>query len=144
VAIYREPPVWIFDEATSAPDSEAERTVKSNMERLLEGRTAFVIAHRLTTTPDANRICVLEQGQIVEQGTPRRTPTTTRPIRIPPSPAARPVATLARGRTQCRSAALGAVLRGRVTAAGNAFGLVSIDLEIFDRLGLIRWFDLLA
>jgi ABC-type multidrug transport system fused ATPase/permease subunit len=48
----------IFDEATSAPDSEAERVVKSNIDRLLEGRTAFVIAHRLTTTPDADLICV--------------------------------------------------------------------------------------
>ena len=52
-ALYHEPPVLIFDEATSAPDSEAERVVKSNMDRLLEGRTAFVIAHRLTITPDA-------------------------------------------------------------------------------------------
>ena len=59
----------IFDEATSAPDSEAERVVKTNMDRLLEGRTAFVIAHRLTTIRDAELICVLEQGQIVEQGT---------------------------------------------------------------------------
>jgi len=68
-ALYREPPVLIFDEATSALDSEAERVVKSNMDRLLEGRTAFVIAHRLTTIRDAELICVLEQGQIVEQGT---------------------------------------------------------------------------
>jgi ATP-binding cassette subfamily B protein len=68
-ALYREPPVLIFDEATSALDSEAERAVKSNMDRLLEGRTAFVIAHRLTTIRDADLICVLEQGQIVEQGT---------------------------------------------------------------------------
>jgi ATP-binding cassette subfamily B protein len=68
-ALYHEPPVLIFDEATSALDSEAERVVKSNMDRLLEGRPAFVIAHRLTTIRDADLICVLEQGQIVEQGT---------------------------------------------------------------------------
>jgi ATP-binding cassette subfamily B protein len=68
-ALYREPPILIFDEATSALDSEAERVVKSNMDRLLEGRTAFVIAHRLTTIRDADPICVLKQGQIVEQGT---------------------------------------------------------------------------
>jgi ABC-type multidrug transport system fused ATPase/permease subunit len=68
-AVYREPPVLIFDEATSVLDSEAERGVKSNMDRLLEGRTAFVIAHRLTTIRDADLICVPERGQIVEQGT---------------------------------------------------------------------------
>jgi len=68
-ALCHEPPVLIFDEATSAPDSEAERAVKSNMDRLLEGRPAFVIAHRLTTIRDADLICVLEQGQIVEHGT---------------------------------------------------------------------------
>jgi ABC-type bacteriocin/lantibiotic exporter with double-glycine peptidase domain len=68
-ALYREPPVLIFDEATSALDTEAERVVKSNMDRLLEGRTAFIIAHRLTTIRDADLICVLEQGQIVEHGT---------------------------------------------------------------------------
>jgi ABC-type bacteriocin/lantibiotic exporter with double-glycine peptidase domain len=67
-ALYREPPVLIFDEATSALDTEAERAVKSNMDRLLEGRTAFVIAHRLSTIRDADFICVLEQGQLVEQG----------------------------------------------------------------------------
>jgi ATP-binding cassette subfamily B protein len=57
-ALYHEPPVLIFDEATSALDSEAERVVKSNMDRLLEGRPAFVIAHRLTTIRDADLICV--------------------------------------------------------------------------------------
>ena len=67
-ALYREPPVLIFDEATSALDTEAERAVKSNMDRLLEGRTAFVIAHRLSTIRDADIICVLERGQLVEQG----------------------------------------------------------------------------
>jgi hypothetical protein len=54
---------------TSALDSEAKRVTRSNMDRLLKGRTAFVIAHRLTTIRDADLICVLEQGQIVEQGT---------------------------------------------------------------------------
>jgi ABC-type multidrug transport system fused ATPase/permease subunit len=68
-ALYREPLVLIFDEATSALDSEAERVIKSNMERLLEGRTAFVIAHRLAAIRDANLICVPEQGQLVEYGT---------------------------------------------------------------------------
>jgi len=68
-ALYHEPPVLIFDEATSALDSEAERAVKQNLDRLLEGRTAFVIAHRLSTVRDADIICVLEGGRLVEHGT---------------------------------------------------------------------------
>lgn len=67
-ALYHQPPVLIFDEATSALDSEAERAVRDNTARLLQGRTAFVIAHRLTTIRDADIICVLEQGRLVEQG----------------------------------------------------------------------------
>ena len=67
-ALYHQPPVLIFDEATSALDTEAERAVRQNTERLLQGRTAFVIAHRLTTIRDADIICVLEQGRLVEQG----------------------------------------------------------------------------
>ena len=67
-ALYHQPPVLIFDEATSALDTEAERAVKQNIDRLLEGRTAFVIAHRLTTIRDADIICVLEQGRLVEHG----------------------------------------------------------------------------
>jgi ATP-binding cassette subfamily B protein len=68
-AIYHQPPVLIFDEATSALDTEAERAVKQNMDRLLHGRTAFVIAHRLSTVRDADIICVLERGRLVERGT---------------------------------------------------------------------------
>ena len=67
-ALYHQPPVLIFDEATSALDTEAERAVRQNTDRLLKGRTAFVIAHRLTTIRDADLICVLEQGRLVEQG----------------------------------------------------------------------------
>ncbi len=67
-ALYHQPPVLIFDEATSALDTEAERAVRQNTDRLLQGRTAFVIAHRLTTIRDADIICVLEQGRLVEQG----------------------------------------------------------------------------
>jgi ABC-type bacteriocin/lantibiotic exporter with double-glycine peptidase domain/CRP-like cAMP-binding protein len=67
-ALYREPAVLIFDEATSALDSEAERAVKQNLDRLGEGRTAFVVAHRLSTIRDADIICVMEQGRIVERG----------------------------------------------------------------------------
>jgi ABC-type bacteriocin/lantibiotic exporter with double-glycine peptidase domain/CRP-like cAMP-binding protein len=68
-ALYHQPPVLIFDEATSALDTEAERAVKQNTDRLLEGRTAFVVAHRLSTIRDADVICVLEQGRLVEHGT---------------------------------------------------------------------------
>ncbi|HUH07553.1 MAG TPA: peptidase domain-containing ABC transporter [Egibacteraceae bacterium] len=68
-ALYREPPVLLFDEATSALDTESERTVKQNMDTVFEGRTAFVIAHRLSTVRDADLICVLEQGRLVEHGT---------------------------------------------------------------------------
>jgi ATP-binding cassette subfamily B protein len=63
------PRVLIFDEATSALDSETERLVQENMDRLFEGRTAIVIAHRLSTVRSADRIVVLDQGRIVEQGT---------------------------------------------------------------------------
>jgi subfamily B ATP-binding cassette protein MsbA len=61
--------VLLLDEATSALDSEAERTVTENLRRLLEGRTAFVVAHRLSTVRDADLIVVLEQGRIAETGT---------------------------------------------------------------------------
>ncbi|MFZ0043942.1 MAG: peptidase domain-containing ABC transporter, partial [Solirubrobacteraceae bacterium] len=67
-ALYREPAVLIFDEATSALDTEAERAVKQNLDRLGEGRTTFVVAHRLSTIRDADIICVLERGRIVERG----------------------------------------------------------------------------
>jgi len=68
-AIYQRPPVLIFDEATSALDTESERAVKEGIDQLLEGRTSFVIAHRLSTVRDADLILVLERGRLVEQGT---------------------------------------------------------------------------
>lgn len=67
-AVYLRPPVLILDEATSALDTESERAVKENMDRLLTGRTSFVIAHRLSTVADADLIMVLERGRLVEQG----------------------------------------------------------------------------
>ncbi|MEA2196095.1 MAG: ATP-binding cassette, subfamily bacterial HlyB/CyaB [Solirubrobacteraceae bacterium] len=68
-ALYRRPPVLIFDEATSALDTESERTVKRNLDRMLAGRTAFIVAHRLSTIRDADLILVLERGRLVEKGT---------------------------------------------------------------------------
>lgn len=68
-AVYSRPPVLIFDEATSSLDTESERAVKENIDQLLEGKTSFVIAHRLSTVRDADVILVLEKGRLVEQGT---------------------------------------------------------------------------
>jgi ATP-binding cassette subfamily B protein len=67
-AVFHQPPVLIMDEATSSLDTESERAVKENIDRLLEGRTSFVIAHRLSTVRDADLIVVLEKGRLVEQG----------------------------------------------------------------------------
>ncbi|MFL5581483.1 MAG: ABC transporter ATP-binding protein, partial [Gemmatimonadaceae bacterium] len=67
-ALYHRPPILVFDEATSALDSESERAVQDNLDRLLENRTAFIIAHRLSTVRNADTIVVLEQGRVVEQG----------------------------------------------------------------------------
>jgi subfamily B ATP-binding cassette protein MsbA len=68
-ALLRDPPILIFDEATSALDTESERLVQDAIERLLEGRTVFVVAHRLSTVQRADLIVVLEGGCIVERGT---------------------------------------------------------------------------
>jgi len=68
-ALLKNPPILILDEATSALDSESEKLVQSALERLLENRTALVIAHRLSTVQHANEIIVLDAGRIVERGT---------------------------------------------------------------------------
>jgi len=62
-------PILILDEATSALDSESERQVQAGLETLMQGRTTLVIAHRLSTIEKADRIVVLEQGEIIETGT---------------------------------------------------------------------------
>jgi ATP-binding cassette subfamily B protein len=67
-AVYNKPPILIFDEATSALDTESEKAVKENLDQLFEGRTSFVIAHRLSAVRDADLILVIEKGKIVEQG----------------------------------------------------------------------------
>lgn len=68
-AVLLNPRILILDEATSALDSESEALVQEALERLMENRTVFIIAHRLTTVRRADRILVLEQGKIVESGT---------------------------------------------------------------------------
>lgn len=68
-AILKNPPILILDEATSALDSESEKLVQQALERLMKGRTTLVIAHRLSTIRNADLICVLHEGRIVERGT---------------------------------------------------------------------------
>ena len=67
-ALITRPRILIFDEATSALDYESERIIQQNMKAICQGRTVIVIAHRLSAVRDANRIVVLDRGQIVEQG----------------------------------------------------------------------------
>ena len=68
-AAIADPPVLILDEATSSIDTRTERIVQDGMDKLMSGRTTFVIAHRLSTVRNADCIMVLEQGQIIERGT---------------------------------------------------------------------------
>ena len=67
--ILRNPPVLVLDEATSALDVQTERAVGEALERLSDGRTTLVIAHRLSTVRDADQIVVLDHGEVVERGT---------------------------------------------------------------------------
>ena len=68
-AILKDAPILLLDEATSALDTESEKLIQAALNDLMRGRTTFVIAHRLSTILDADMICVVKDGQIVEQGT---------------------------------------------------------------------------
>lgn len=68
-AVLKNPPILILDEATSALDTESERLVQEALERLMKNRTTIVVAHRLSTIANADLICVLQEGKIVEKGT---------------------------------------------------------------------------
>ncbi|MCH5232066.1 MAG: ABC transporter ATP-binding protein [Muribaculaceae bacterium] len=68
-AVLKNPPILILDEATSALDTESERLVQEALERLMKNRTTIVIAHRLSTIANADLICVMQEGKIVERGT---------------------------------------------------------------------------
>jgi subfamily B ATP-binding cassette protein MsbA len=68
-ALFKDPPILVLDEATSALDTESERLVQGALERLMQGRTTLVIAHRLSTIRSADKIVVLDAGDIAEVGT---------------------------------------------------------------------------
>jgi len=69
-AVYKDAPILILDEATSALDNESERLVQDALQQLMRGRTTLIVAHRLSTIEHADRVVVMENGRIVEQGVP--------------------------------------------------------------------------
>jgi ABC-type multidrug transport system fused ATPase/permease subunit len=68
-AMIRDPKLLILDEATSALDSQSEREIQKALNSLMESRTTFVVAHRLSTVQRANQILVLDEGSVIERGT---------------------------------------------------------------------------
>jgi len=68
-AIVRKPKILLLDEATSALDEESQMKVQDALEKVMDGRTSLVIAHRLTTVKNCSRIAVIEDGRIAEEGT---------------------------------------------------------------------------
>ncbi len=82
-ALLKDPPILLLDEATSALDAASEAAVQDALAELMQGRTSFVIAHRLATVRDADRIVVLDAGRVVEEGHARRAGGGRRPVRRP-------------------------------------------------------------
>jgi ATP-binding cassette subfamily B protein len=70
-AILADPKIFVLDEATSSIDTESEQKIQRASETLLEGRTSFIIAHRLSTVRNSDRILVIDKGRVVEQGSHR-------------------------------------------------------------------------
>ena len=68
-ALLKDPKILVLDEATSSLDSESENVVQEALETLMQGRTTLVIAHRLSTVRDADRLVVIHEGRLVEEGT---------------------------------------------------------------------------
>ena len=68
-AILKDAPILLLDEATSALDTQSEKLIQAALKDLMRGRTTFVIAHRLSTILDADIICVIKDGHIIERGT---------------------------------------------------------------------------
>jgi ABC-type multidrug transport system fused ATPase/permease subunit len=68
-AVLKDPAILILDEATSSLDSESERLVQEALDKLMKGRTSFVVAHRLSTVRNADKILVIDKGNVVEEGT---------------------------------------------------------------------------
>ncbi len=68
-ALLADPRILILDEATSSVDTQTERMIQAGLNRLLKGRTSLIIAHRLSTITNADRILVIENGEIIEDGT---------------------------------------------------------------------------
>ena len=68
-ALLKDAPILLLDEATSALDAQSEHLVQEALERLMKGRTSIVIAHRLATIRDADRILVLDAGRLIDEGT---------------------------------------------------------------------------
>ena len=68
-ALLKNAPILLLDEATSALDTESEKFIQASLDKLMQGRTSFVVAHRLSTIENAHRIVVMKNGRIVEVGT---------------------------------------------------------------------------
>ena len=86
-ALLKDAPILILDEATSALDTEAERHIQAALAQLVRNRTTFIIAHRLSTVEQADRIIVLDAGQIAESGTHAAAAGPWRAVRAAASPA---------------------------------------------------------